>query len=342
MKELPNLREMLEASLRQAANECGQLLGVDLYMDGSVAGQISKADYFAEVTGATLIVGIESHEEYDGTFYMVVDMGDAIVLSSTLLGIPPTRVAEKQRLAIFDPDDLDAFSEIANQVTGSFNTVFQPFLPRKIHLKQLAPEKYIPMEQEADSEGMAAAVLGGEFYLVKAKMVMPGFDLERFDLLVPLPLAVQFNVQDRKRGTAEDEESSRDDDESVPDDLGGPAVLVLEDNATDRRMFSEILTAKGVKPVVAPYDADLKRLVTKQDVKAVLLGVANADDQELALCVKIVNLFPSIPVPIIMCARQWTRIGVLKALKFGARDILLKPCSSDELAAKVMKYLPAS
>ena len=37
MKELPNLREMLEASLVQAANECGQLLGVDLYMDGSIA-----------------------------------------------------------------------------------------------------------------------------------------------------------------------------------------------------------------------------------------------------------------------------------------------------------------
>jgi CheY-like chemotaxis protein/chemotaxis protein CheY-P-specific phosphatase CheC len=341
MKELPNLREMLEASMVQAANECGQLLGVDLYMDGSIAGQITKVDYFAEVTGASLIVGIESREEYQGKLFMVVDLRDAIVLSSTLLGIPPARVAEKQRLAIFDPDDVDAFSEIANQITGSFNTVFQPFLPKKVHLKQLVPEKYIPPEQQQGSGDKDASLPDGEYYLVKPKMIMPGFDLERFDLLVPMQLAVQFNVQERKQGKSEEKESSYDD-EYANDDISGPAVLVLEDNSTDRRQFSEILAARGVKPVMAAYDADLKRLVTMQDVKAVLLGVANADEQELALCIKIVNLFPNIPAPIIMCARQWTRMSVLKALKFGAKEILLKPCSSEELSAKVMKYLPAS
>ena len=341
MKELPNLREMLEAALVQAANECGQLLGVDLYMDGSIAGQISRVDYFAEVTGASFIVDIESKEEYPGKLYLVADIGDAIVLSSTLLGIPPTRVVEKQRLAIFDPDDVDAFSEIANQITGSFNTVFQPFLPKKVHLKQLAPRKYIPLEQKAGSEEMDAAIPDGEYYLVKPKMVMPGFDFERFDLLLPMQLAAQFNVQERKNKKGAEEERNRDDEYPV-DGIDGPAVLVLDDNATDRRQFSEILAAKGVKSIIAPYDADLKRLVAVQDVKAVLLGVANADEQELALCIKIASLFPNIPAPIIMCARQWTRVSVLKALKFGAKEILLKPCSSDEISEKIMKFLPAS
>ncbi len=341
MKELPNLREMLEASLVQAANECGQLLGVDLYMDGSIAGPISRKEYCAEITGASLIVGIESKEEYQGKFYMVVDLRDAIVLSSTLLGIPPARVVEKQRLAIFDPDDVDAFSEIANQITGSFNTVFQPFLPKKVHLKQLVPQKYIPEDQVGNAEGTDSFIPNGDYYLVKPKMIMPGFDLERFDLLVPEQLAVQFNVQERKQGKSEEKEHDSDD-EFASDEIDGPAVLVLEDNSTDRRQFSEILAANGVKPVMAAYDADLKRLVTMQNVKAVLLGVANADEQELALCIKIANLFPNIPAPIIMCARQWTRVSVLKALKFGAKEILLKPCSSEELSAKVMKYLPST
>jgi len=339
-KELPNLREMLEAALVQAANECGQLLGVDLYMDGTIAGQITKDDYFSAVTGATYIVGIEAREEYQGKFYLVVDMRDAIVLSSTLLGIPPSRVAEKQRLAIFEPDDIDAFSEIANQITGSFNTVFQPFLPRKVHLKQLVPQKYLPLEQNAGTAETDASIPDGDYFLVKPKMVMPGFDLERFELLVPILLAVQFNLQERK-GKSEEKEQKRADEYDM-DQIDGPAVLILDDNSTDRRQFSEILAAKGVKPVTAAYDADLKRLVTMQDVKAVLLGVANADEQELALCIKIANLFPTIPAPIIMCARQWTRVSVLKALKFGVKEILLKPCSSDELSAKVLKHLPAS
>jgi len=50
------------------------------------------------------------------------------------------------------------------------------------------------------------------------------------------------------------------------------------------------------------------------------------------------------PVPIIMCAQRWTRTAVLKALKYGAQDIIIKPCDPDELASKVKRLcrLPLS
>jgi DNA-binding NarL/FixJ family response regulator len=48
------------------------------------------------------------------------------------------------------------------------------------------------------------------------------------------------------------------------------------------------------------------------------------------------------PLAIIMCAPNWTRTGVLKALKYGAKDILLKSCDADELVTKVSRFLKAA
>ncbi len=345
MSELQNVREMLEAAMVQAANECGILLGHDLYLKGTVAGEIARDAYIQELTGASYVVGMESEADYPGKMYLVLSLGDTIILSSTLLGIPQGRVAEKKTLAIFEHDDSDAFSEIANQITGSFNTVIQPFLPRKMHLKQLEPEKYLPPEN-ASASGGPGPLAAGEYFILKAQLEMTGFELERFDLLVPLPLARQFNIQDRKKSAKDEvgDPSLDSEDErfvSEGDEMEGATVLILEDNAVERRQFEDMLTGSGIRPLAVPFDADLKKLVAKRSVKAVLLGVVNADEQDLALCIKIANLFTDLPAPIIMCARQWTRTGVLKALKYGAREILLKPCSSDELFSKVMKLVHA-
>ena len=72
-----------------------------------------------------------------------------------------------------------------------------------------------------------------------------------------------------------------------------------------------------------------------------LVGVADAEEQELSLCHKIQAHTRERGIPVIICARQWTRAGVLKALKYGARDILLKTTSPDELATRVMRLVQA-
>jgi hypothetical protein len=83
---------------------------------------------------------------------MVFSLRDAILMSGILLGIPPARISEKRKLLILEADDIDAFSEIANQIIGTFNTVFQPCLPNKFHLKQLPPTKFVPQMDEVSDE----------------------------------------------------------------------------------------------------------------------------------------------------------------------------------------------
>jgi DNA-binding response OmpR family regulator len=119
-------------------------------------------------------------------------------------------------------------------------------------------------------------------------------------------------------------------------------VLILEDNSTDLQFFQETLSATDIKALTATLDADLTEFFPHGSVKAVLLGVVDADDRELSVCIKIKSISTKSPVPVIMCARQWTRIGVLKALKYGAEDIIVKPCTPDELKGKLSKFLVAA
>jgi len=305
---------------------------------------VTRDVYFNGMENASFVVGIESQEDYQGVFCLVFTFRDAIALSGTLLGVPAVRIMEKKKLAIIEPDDVDAFSEIANQVIGSFNAVFKRSLPRKAHLKKLAPKKFIPKQDPVEGAEPAA---DGDYYLLQAQMSLVGMEMETFDILIPLGLARLFDIQERAK-----EAPQGADSEAVPaaasaaetaQVVSEPAsVLVLDDNATERQQFQDMLAAAGVSPVAAALNGDLKKLLSHKGLKAILLGVTTANDQELAVCQKITANLKGITIPIIMCAREWTRSAVLKALKHGAGDIMLTPCSPDELASKVHKLVNAA
>jgi PleD family two-component response regulator len=125
---------------------------------------------------------------------------------------------------------------------------------------------------------------------------------------------------------------------------GEDMVVIFEDSDEDRLHLREALDFTGFKLVEGPLNADVKDLFSQGNVRMVLIGSQDADDRELAVCIKINALRQDQPVPIVMCAHRWTRTAVLKALKYGARDIVIKPCDPEELAAKVKRLcrLPAA
>jgi CheY-like chemotaxis protein/chemotaxis protein CheY-P-specific phosphatase CheC len=340
MQTFPKLHEMLKSALSQAAQECGALLGQQLEVRETVSLKVKRDAYLSGLENASFVVGLESQYEYKGTFYLVFTLRDAITLSGTLLGIPAGRIQEKKRLAIIEADDVDAFSEIANQVTGSFNTVYKQSLPRKVHLKQLALKKFIPDEGKDEAEALIA---DGDYYQLRVHLDMPGQDLERVDLLIPLPLARIFDLQEHPKEEQDLVDGAGEavpEGEEAPDDsaLKPGMVLILDDNEDERQQLQDILAASGINPVAASLDKDMEML-SREGVQAVLLGFANAGEQELSLCIKIKAHSREMSIPIIMCARQWTRTGVLKALKYGARDIVLKTSPPLDLATRVMKLV---
>jgi len=352
------LHEMLESALKQAGEESGMLLGQELSVALSDSLKTTKKTYFSDLDDSCFVVGVESREAYIGQFYLVFSLRDAIVMSSTLLGIPPARIQEKKRLSIIESDDVDAFSEIANMINGSFNTVFQEKLPNKAHLKLLSQKKFIPeVDELTDDEPLPE----GEFLMFRSKLEMAGQELNHLDVLIPVELGNQFDPPAEvpeeevaavaeeitavvENGQTVETEGTAADRENVSADAGADSIVVLEDDDDERQQMIGAMEFTGYEVVEGTLNADIKELFSGRNVRLVLIGSMDADDRELAVCIKINAIRQDAPPPIIMSAQRWTRTAVLKALKYGARDIIIKPCGEDELAAKVRRFcksLPA-
>jgi DNA-binding response OmpR family regulator len=124
----------------------------------------------------------------------------------------------------------------------------------------------------------------------------------------------------------------------VTAEAGVDSIVVLEDDDTDRQQMVEAVAFTGYQVVEGTLNADLKELFTNRNVRLVLIGSMDADDRELAVCIKINAIRQDDPPPIIMSAHRWTRTAVLKALKYGAREIIIKPCGEEELTSKVRRF----
>jgi CheY-like chemotaxis protein len=353
MAEFKKLRKMLQSALRQSAEESSMLLNQELEVKDTAVLESSREGYLEDLEDSAFVVGVESREDYPGRLFMVFALRDAILMSGLLLGIPAARISEKKKLLILEEDDTDAFSEIANQIIGSFNSVFQPCLPHKVHLKQLPPLKFVPQMDEVTDE---IPIPDAEYLVYKAQIRLGGEELNRFDLLVPLTLANLFDPQEPEEPGAGDD-TVHDQAESLrrmfPDGDGGragspgeeggrpPAVLVLDDDSGERERVGELLESGGFAPIAAHLGADIHGLLADEGIRAVVLGTDRAGERDLSLCARLRHISPDPGLPIIMCARQWTRTGVLKAVKNGANDIILKPYDEHELLAKLSKRLDA-
>lgn len=348
------LHEIVQSALKQAGEESGMLLGQELTVTLSDSLKTTKKTYFGDLDDACFVLAVESREAYIGQFYLVFSLRDAIVMSSTLLGIPPARIQEKKRLCIIESDDIDAFSEIGNMINGSFNTVFQGSLPNKVHLKLLSQKKFIPdVDQLTDDEPLPE----GEFLMFRSKLEMSDQELNHLDVLIPVALGNQFDppaeaseeeiaAAEKAAAAVEEAEAGESDEtvdrENVSADDGADSIVVLEDDEDERQQMIGAMEFTGYEVVEGTLNADIKELFSGRNVRLVLIGSMDADDRELAICIKINAMRQDSPPPIIMSAQRWTRTAVLKALKYGARDIVIKPCGEDELAAKVRRFCKLS
>ncbi|GLI37618.1 response regulator [Geobacter hydrogenophilus] len=360
-----NLTSVIDNALKQTAEDSGMLLGQELTIGQADIISTNRATYFCDLDDVCFVAEVTASGEYPGTFHMVFGLRDAICMSGFLLGIPPARINEKRRLAIMETDDADAFSEIINQAIGSFNTVFQPAFENKVHLKVVPPKKFVPETTEiTDTE----PIPDGEYLMFRARMEMPGLEMGNFDILMPRGLAELFDPpreepepvpEDAGSDGEEGDEAAAAEEEFVATPVAAPAaegaeaasdvvesgarrVLILEDDETDRQMVRELLATRGFELVEARLDADIREIFSQGGVRLVVLGIHNNDDRDMSLCIKIKAIAQGESLPIIMCAREWTRTAVLKAVRYGARDIILKPYQEDDVLAKVEKFLNAA
>jgi len=327
--------------MTQAGEESSMLLGQTLTVAASDLLNTDRKSYFGDEDTAIYVVGVESRESYPGRFYLLFALADAIVMSSILLGIPGPRIQEKRRLCIQEPDDIDAFGEIANQIIGSFNSVFQPKLPDKVHLKLLSPVKYVPGIDELTDE---LPLPEGSYLMYRAPLEIAGQQMNRLDIMIPHPLANLFDPQPEGEVVPEAEAAATVEEAAAASaaSAGVPqqprSILVLGDE-DGRQTIVDGLAPNGLNLINAPLNADIPRLLTQGDVRVAVISLKKTGDRDLALCTRLVPLVGKGGGSVLLCAPEWTRSSVLKALKAGAKGILMQPFDMQELNSKVDKLL---
>jgi chemotaxis protein CheY-P-specific phosphatase CheC len=334
MGAFEKLQGMLDAAMKQAGEESSMLLGQNMTVAASDVLNTDRKSYLGGEDSAIYVVGVESREAYPGRFYMLFNLSDAIVMSSILLGIPTARIQEKRRLSIQEPDDVDAFGEIANQIIGSFNSVFQPMLPEKVHLKLLAPQKYVP---ELDTLSEELPFPEGDYVMYRAPLEISGHEMNRLDILLPHPLANLFDPQPEESAAPQAvalqaEEAAEEKTQLLR------SILVLGDD-DGRQEIVEGLASSGLNLIDAPLGADLPSLFSQGDVRVAVITLRHTADRDLAICKRVVPMAGKSGGSVLLCAPEWTRTSVLKALKAGAKGILLHPFDPQELSAKVGQIL---
>ncbi|GAB4302493.1 MAG: response regulator [Desulfuromonadia bacterium] len=348
MAEFQLLHSVLIRSVTQACDESSMLLGQTFGATEEDCLNTNRITYFSDTDDPMMVATVESREEYPGFLYMVFTLRDAILLSGLMLGIPPARIAEKRRLAILESDDIDAFGEIMNQIIGSFNSVFQPGFPKKSHLKLISHRKFVPgIDEMGDNEPFPE----GEYHLCRFRLSIPGQEMDRLDVFVSQELAFQFDPPsppgDGETAAGGEPEGGESTGAAAPqmetDGAKEPAILILDDDEGDRKLLSDSLTGLRFPVITAPTAADIRSFFSRSDIVLVIVGVPHPDDHHFSLCIKISSLQrEGKPVPLIMAAREWTRSAVLKAIKYGARDIIMTPATPDEILSKARRVMGGS
>jgi chemotaxis protein CheY-P-specific phosphatase CheC len=347
---------VFNTTIGQIGEEIGALLGQTLKCSDTQLVMTTKEDFFSShCQEKSILTQMKVSGDKKGVGYLLSQVPDAIAMGGTLIMLPDDQIAEQMGNGEFDGEVSDAYGEIANILAGSLTQVFLDRYPKPLRFVRTESQTVVPTKIDPSNDQPFAE---GSYYLASFAIAMDGYELHRLYLIFPAelfdldaPVTVNAEGQtaavepapppaaDEWSGSTPDPLASSEAGEEMPaaSAVGSPIVLILSDQHSAAQPFVDILTDASYDCRLLNFQDDIKGLLQQHQVLGIFLVMAQVGEKGFAAAIKLQSAGRALP-PLIFAGEEWTRSAVLRAVKYGARDILVIPASTDEIQDKVTQH----
>lgn len=313
------LEETLVSTFPRICTDCGKLTNKQFFLTNPMLQSTTLGSFFQNTNSNYVIARFAIEEFYEGEIYFILTAKQAITIGSLVLTLDDAAVRENAGKGVLDGDCLDAVKEFSNQVCGMLDNELRPKLPKPIHLKLTSTAM---VNKENVQTVLSEEVLHEECLILTATMRVLGFDDDQFIVSISKLVGEEFFSE-----VIEEKDKSFEG-----------TILAVDDSNTDLRVIRKLI-GNEYKVMVTNNPNEALSMLQRNQIDLVLLDIYMPIVDGLTLCERIKRNAMSNNIPIIICSGSPTQQNVIKAIRAGAVDFLVKPFTRQKIMEKINKHI---
>ena len=344
----------MAACREKMAEEVGALLGINVQLV-HLENRISRGEDFnyKEGSDGQVIANLDVVGEIEQRSFLSINLKDAKLLGGRLMFLTDSELRAVVENDDFNPDMEDAYGEIVNIISGIFTAVFEKECTKKIRFIKTGLQKVLSMQMESFSDG---PIKDQEYHVSSMRLLLGENEFGMIHILFPVDLLQLDNfvmtVADvieksstqqplADQSVAETKGKIKEDIKDVvavgntDNSVNHDDILLIGDDEVEVGKLSNVLGRRGYVVRVLSFKDNVYDFITG-DLKAVYLVTRKIDEQALGVAIKVSS---ACSLPIIAAAPGWTKAKVIKAVKYGVKDILLTPAEMEDIEENIANNL---